>query len=49
MNPVETSELLALDEAGFRRRFRHTPLWRARREGILRNLNRADSSQPFAE
>jgi epoxyqueuosine reductase len=36
MNPVEISELLALDEAGFRRRFRHTPLWRARREVILR-------------
>ena len=42
MNPVEISELLALDEEGFRRRFRHTPLWRARREGILRNVNRND-------
>jgi len=37
MNPAELAELLALNEAGFRRRFRHTPLWRARREGILRN------------
>jgi epoxyqueuosine reductase len=42
MNPVEVAELLALDEAGFRRRFRHTPLWRAKRAGTLRNLNRND-------
>ena len=33
MNPVEISELLALDEPGFRRRFRHTPLWRAGSRG----------------
>lgn len=31
-------ELLALDEAGFRRRFRETPLWRSRRRGLLRNV-----------
>ena len=37
MNPVELAELAALDEAAFRQRFRHTPLWRAKREGILRN------------
>ena len=37
MNPVELAELLALDEEAFRRRFCHTPLWRPRREGILRN------------
>jgi epoxyqueuosine reductase len=42
MNPVETSELLALDDEGFRRRFRHSPLWRAKREGILRNVKRND-------
>jgi epoxyqueuosine reductase len=29
--------LLALDEAGFRKRFRATALWRARRSGVLRN------------
>jgi epoxyqueuosine reductase len=40
-NPVELAELLALDEAAFRARFRHTPLWRARREGILRNAEMA--------
>ena len=37
MNPVQLAELAALDEEAFRRRFRHTPLWRAKREGILRN------------
>jgi len=37
MNPVNLAELCSLDEEGFHRRFRHSPLWRARREGILRN------------
>ncbi len=37
MNPVEPAELLALDEGEFRDRFRHTPLWRPGRRGILRN------------
>jgi len=37
MNPVELADLLALDDEAFRRRFRHAPLWRARREGIHRN------------
>ena len=36
-NPVDLCELFALDEAAFRRRFRYTPLWRAKRRGILRN------------
>jgi epoxyqueuosine reductase len=30
------ADLLALDEAGFRARFRGTPLWRAKRRGLLR-------------
>ncbi len=30
------ADLLALDEAGFRIRFRGTPLWRAKRRGLLR-------------
>ncbi len=37
---LETLDLLAtleLDEDGFRSRFRRTPLWRAKRRGILRN------------
>ena len=37
MNPVELGELLSLDEEAFRLRFRHTPLWRAKHSGILRN------------
>jgi epoxyqueuosine reductase len=37
MNPVNIVELLGMDEEGFRRRFRHTPLWRAKYEGIRRN------------
>lgn len=36
-NPVALAELFDLDEAAFRQRFRHTPLWRARRRGLLRN------------
>jgi epoxyqueuosine reductase len=40
MNPVALSELLAMDEAAFRVRFRHTPLWRAGYEAIRRNATR---------
>lgn len=36
-NPIDAVELLGLDEAAFRERFRWTPLWRAKRRGILRN------------
>jgi epoxyqueuosine reductase len=36
-NPIDLVELFDLDEAAFRARFRHTPLWRAKRRGILRN------------
>jgi epoxyqueuosine reductase len=36
-NPVGLIALFELDDETFRRRFRHTPLWRARRRGILRN------------
>jgi epoxyqueuosine reductase len=34
---IEVPELLVLDAEGFRRRFKSTPLWRPRREGLLRN------------
>ncbi|MEX2142468.1 MAG: tRNA epoxyqueuosine(34) reductase QueG [Pirellulales bacterium] len=37
MNPVDLIELFDLDEEAFRRRFRQTPLWRAKRRGLLRN------------
>lgn len=36
-NPVDLLALFELDDAGFRLRFRETPLWRAKRRGILRN------------
>jgi epoxyqueuosine reductase len=39
MNPVRLAELRELDEEAFRRRFRHTPLWRAKRQNILRNAS----------
>ncbi len=31
-------ELIRLDEAAFRQRFRKTPVWRAKRRGLLRNV-----------
>lgn len=37
LNPVDAAELLKLDEAAFRARFRHTPFWRPKRRGLLRN------------
>ena len=36
-NPVDLHALFDMDDAAFRARFRHTPLWRAKRRGILRN------------
>jgi epoxyqueuosine reductase len=36
-NPMDLIALFELDDAGFRQRFRYTPLWRARRRGLLRN------------
>lgn len=37
LDRLELCELFDLDEAAFRTRFRKTPLWRARRRGLLRN------------
>jgi epoxyqueuosine reductase len=37
MNPIDLTALFDLNEEAFRRRFRHTPLWRAKRRGLLRN------------
>ena len=37
MNPVALAELFGLTEDDFRGRFRHTPLWRPHRRGLLRN------------
>ena len=36
-NPADLAALFALDEEEFRRRFRHAPLRRAGRQGLLRN------------
>jgi epoxyqueuosine reductase len=36
-NPLELTELFSLTDDQFRQRFRHTPLWRAKRRGLLRN------------
>jgi epoxyqueuosine reductase len=36
-NPIDLLRLFELDDVAFRARFRHTPLWRAKRRGILRN------------
>jgi epoxyqueuosine reductase len=38
LEPLELIDLLQLDDEQFRRRFRHTPLWRAKREGLRRNV-----------
>jgi len=37
MNPIDAIELLEMDEDEFKKRFRHTPLWRTKRRGLLRN------------
>lgn len=37
MNPLELTALFDLDDDAFRRRFRATPFWRAKRRGLLRN------------
>ncbi len=49
MNPVvELAALFALDDAAFRERFRHTPLWRAKRRGLLRNAAIVLGNRPHA-
>jgi len=45
MNPVGLADLVTLDDETFRSRFRHTPLWRAKRAGILRNAEIAGRQQ----
>ncbi|MGD9645981.1 MAG: tRNA epoxyqueuosine(34) reductase QueG [Pirellulales bacterium] len=47
-NPVELAPLLELDDEAFRRRYRHTPLWRARRRGLLRNAALVLGNRPTA-
>ena len=49
MNPADTAALFDLDDAAFRARFRHTPLWRAKRRGILRNAAILLGNRPTAQ
>jgi epoxyqueuosine reductase len=37
LRPLDLHALFYLDDDEFRRMFRHTPLWRAKRRGLLRN------------
>ena len=37
LSPVDATALLSLTDEQFRARFHHTPLWRPRRAGLLRN------------
>ena len=46
---LSLSEMLVLDEAGFRTRFRGTPVMRARRRGLLRNACVAAGNSGGAE
>ncbi|MCA9268469.1 MAG: tRNA epoxyqueuosine(34) reductase QueG [Planctomycetales bacterium] len=48
-NPIDANELLMLSETEFRARFRKTPLWRAKRRGVLRNAAIALGNRPCAE
>jgi len=48
MNPIRLAELFTLDDEAFRHRFRHTPLWRAKRRGLLRNAAILLGNRPFA-
>jgi epoxyqueuosine reductase len=48
MNPLDMSALFDLDDQTFRERFRHTPLWRAKRRGLLRNAAIVLGNRPHA-
>jgi epoxyqueuosine reductase len=48
MNPVALAELFFLDDDGFRQRFRHSALWRAKRRGLLRNAAIVLGNMPHA-
>jgi epoxyqueuosine reductase len=48
-NPVDLIQLFELDDNAFRRRFRHTPLWRAKRRGLLRNAAIVLGNRPTLE
>jgi epoxyqueuosine reductase len=45
-NPIDLAALFDLDDDAFRARFRHTPLWRPKRRGLLRNAAIALGNRP---
>jgi epoxyqueuosine reductase len=47
-NPVDAAELFDLSDDELRRRFRRTPLWRAKRQGLLRNAGIVLGNRPTA-
>jgi epoxyqueuosine reductase len=47
-DPVDMLGLFGLDDAAFRQRFRHSPLWRAKRRGVLRNAAIVLGNHPSA-
>jgi epoxyqueuosine reductase len=49
MNPVDLAALFYLDDVAFRARLRHTPLWRAKRRGLLRNAAIVLGNRPAAD
>jgi epoxyqueuosine reductase len=49
MNPLDLPALFDLDDEAFRRRFRHTPLWRPKRRGLLRNAAIVLGNRPTPE
>lgn len=48
VNPVDLASLFSLDDGAFRKRFRRTPLWRAKRRGVLRNAALLLGNRPTA-
>ncbi len=48
-NPIDLIRLFELDDAAFRQRFRSTPLWRAKRRGLLRNAAIVLGNRPTPE
>jgi epoxyqueuosine reductase len=48
-DPLDLIGLFSLDDAAFRAMFRHTPLWRPRRRGLLRNAAIVLGNHPTPE
>jgi epoxyqueuosine reductase len=48
-NPIDLISLFDLDDPAFRARFRHTPLWRPKRRGLLRNAAIVLGNRPLPE